>query len=143
MRMTIHLVSKRDFPLLSAAVREARREWWLRYHRNPGHLRRVESAARRLRELLADGPRRRDELVAALEADSTAWNGVGLWVDLVRAPPSGTWKRRRADIFALADDWLGPSDASPEGERSSSCAAISAPSGRGAQTTSPTGRASK
>ena len=32
-----------------------------------------------------------------------AWNGVGLFVDLVRAPPSGTWERRRADIFALAD----------------------------------------
>jgi hypothetical protein len=114
MRMTIHLVSKRDFPLLSAAVREARREWWCRFHRDPGDLRRVESAARRMRQLLADGPRRRDELVAALEGDSTAWNGVGLWVDLVRAPPSGTWKRRRADLFALADDWLGPSDASPE-----------------------------
>jgi hypothetical protein len=67
-----------------------------------------------VRELLADGPRRRDELAAALEADSMTWNGIGLWVDLVRAPPSGTWERRRADLFALADDWLGPADASPE-----------------------------
>jgi hypothetical protein len=25
------------------------------------------------------------------------WNGVGLWVDMVRVPPSGTWERRRAD----------------------------------------------
>jgi len=36
----------------------------------------------------------------------------------VRVPPSGTWERRRADLFALADEWLGgPSDATPEGGR--------------------------
>jgi hypothetical protein len=23
-------------------------------------------------------------------------------------PPSGTWERRRADLYGLADDWLGP-----------------------------------
>jgi hypothetical protein len=23
-------------------------------------------------------------------------------------PPSGTWERRRADLFALADEWVGP-----------------------------------
>jgi len=27
-------------------------------------------------------------------------------------PPSGTWERRRADRLALAEDWLGPCDAS-------------------------------
>jgi hypothetical protein len=32
---------------------------------------------------------------------------AGLWVDLVRVPPSGTWERRRADRLALADAWLG------------------------------------
>src|SRR6266545_3483405 len=26
---------------------------------------------------------------------------------------SGTWEHRRADIFALADEWLGPSAATP------------------------------
>jgi hypothetical protein len=36
------------------------------------------------------------------------WNGVGLWVDMVRVPPSGTWARRRADLYGLASDWLGP-----------------------------------
>jgi hypothetical protein len=36
--------------------------------------------------------------------------GAGLWIDLVRAPPSGTWERRRADLFALASDWVGPPD---------------------------------
>jgi hypothetical protein len=114
MRTTIHLVSRRDFAPFSAAVREARREWWLAYHRGRGDRRRVELGARRVRELLVDGPRRRDELVELLEADSMTWNGIGLWVDLVRAPPSGTWERRRADVFAAADVWLGPSDATPQ-----------------------------
>jgi Winged helix DNA-binding domain len=36
--------------------------------------------------------------------------GVGHWLHMVRAPPSGTWERRRADLFALAEDWLGPAE---------------------------------
>jgi hypothetical protein len=35
-------------------------------------------------------------------------------VDLVRVPPSGTWERRRADRLALAEDWVGPPDATEE-----------------------------
>jgi hypothetical protein len=109
MRVTIHLVSARDFPLFSAGVRKARREWWLRVHRGRENVREVQVAARRVRALLANGPRRRDELVEHLRADAATWNGVGLWIDLVRAPPSGTWERRRADVFAAADGWLPPS----------------------------------
>jgi Winged helix DNA-binding domain len=26
----------------------------------------------------------------------------------VRVPPSGTWERRRADLYAAAEDWVGP-----------------------------------
>jgi hypothetical protein len=33
---------------------------------------------------------------------------VGLWLDLVRVPPSGTWERRRADLFDAAETWIGP-----------------------------------
>jgi hypothetical protein len=44
-----------------------------------------------------------DALVGKEEA-----RGAGLWVDLVRVPPSGTWERRRADLYALAEDWVGP-----------------------------------
>jgi hypothetical protein len=35
-------------------------------------------------------------------------NAMSHWLDLVRVPPSGTWERRRADLFALADGWIGP-----------------------------------
>jgi hypothetical protein len=67
--------------------------------------------------------------------------GVGLWVDLVRAPPSGTWERRRADLFALASNWIGP--ARPTSRRTTpsacSCAATSPASARPrARTSSPT-----
>jgi hypothetical protein len=37
-----------------------------------------------------------------------------MWIDLVRAPPSGTWEHRRADSYALAEKWLGPTDATPD-----------------------------
>jgi hypothetical protein len=109
MRVTIHLVSARDYPLLAEGVRERRREGWLKAHRARVEARAVAAAARRARSLLADGPRRRKELVEHLGADSATWNGVGMWIDLVRAPPSGTWEQRRADLYAVAEDWLAPS----------------------------------
>lgn len=74
----------------------------------------MERMASRTRELLEDGPRKRSELLANLGVDNSMWVGVGLWVDLVRVPPSGTWERRRADLYALAEKWLEPSDPSPE-----------------------------
>jgi hypothetical protein len=114
MRVTIHLVSARDYPLLAEGVRERRRQWWLTSHRGKVDARKIAAAARRARSFLADGPRRRSELVEYLGADNVTWNGVGVWIDLVRAPPSGTWEQRRADLYAAADDWLGLSDATAE-----------------------------
>jgi hypothetical protein len=38
-------------------------------------------------------------------------------LDLVRVPPSGTWERRRADVYAGAEQWLGPNDATQEAGR--------------------------
>ena len=58
------------------------------------------------RRLAGGGELTRKELETLVGRERTA--GVGLWVDLVRAPPSGTWERRRADRFALAEDWIGP-----------------------------------
>ena len=70
----------------------------------------MAGAARTLRRRLAqDGQLRRAEIEELLGKSRAG--GVGLWLDLVRAPPSGTWERRRADLFALAEDWIGP----PEG----------------------------
>ena len=105
MRQTIHLVSRADYWPLALAVREARRPVHLRTWPEPS-AQRLAAAAERVREALADGPMWRRDLEALIGKD--AFRGVGLWVDLVRVPPGGTWERRRADLYALAEDWLGP-----------------------------------
>ncbi len=114
MRSTIHTVSARDYPLFVAGVRGARRESWLRANRRQVAPETVAEAAARARALLAGGPLRRRELVRELDVDSTVWNGIGLWVDLLRAPPSGTWEQRRADLYVAAEDWLPPATAEVE-----------------------------
>jgi hypothetical protein len=106
MRSTIHLVSARDYPALVAGMRAARRGWWLRAARGAADGRTMARTAERLRALLADGPLPRRELLRLLDVDQRIWNGVGLWVDLVRVPPSGTWERRSADLYGLADAWI-------------------------------------
>jgi winged helix DNA-binding protein len=107
MRVTIHVVSARDFPLFASGIRIGRREWWLRVHRKDLEAGLdMEKVAARLREHLAEGPRRASELKELLAADGfpgVVWSGAGLWVDIVRVPPSGTWERRRADLYGLAD----------------------------------------
>lgn len=110
MRVTIHLASRGDYWPIALAVRQPRRAWWLRAARRPDGAPAMEESARRVRDVLADGPARRAEIMAELGFDATTWNGVGLWVDLVRIPPSGTWERRRADLYALAETWVGPPD---------------------------------
>jgi hypothetical protein len=107
MRSTIHLVSAADYWPLAVAVRGARRAHWLRTGRREVGEAEIEAAADRLREALASGATlRRKELDELL--GKPAARGAGLWLDLVRAPPSGTWERRRADLYALAEDWLPP-----------------------------------
>jgi hypothetical protein len=111
MRATIHTVPAADYPLYVAGVRDTRREWWLRAHRRQIEPEVVADAAARTRALLADGPRRSKDLMQALGVNNVIWNGVGLWLDLVRVPPSGTWEQRRADLYVTAETWLGPAEA--------------------------------
>jgi winged helix DNA-binding protein len=111
LRATIHLVSRRDWWPFAVGVREARRRWWLRIYRGRS-AEEMSRAAETLRERLRDGPLPRkaiEELVG-----KEVFNGIGLWIDLVRAPPSGTWERRRADLFADAEAWVGPCEATEE-----------------------------
>jgi hypothetical protein len=110
MRMTIHLVSARDYWPFAVGVQKARRESWLKSQRG----RDVSAAAKRLRSRLANGPMDQAGVDEVLGGDPAVRNGVGLYVDLVRVPPSGTWDRRRADIYASAEQWLGPSEATPK-----------------------------
>jgi len=111
MRATIHIVSKRDFWPLAVAVREAQRAWWLRVHRPPPTASELEKAAREIRALLADGPRKHEELA---KITGRGWRMVGPWLELVRVPPSGTWEQRRARLFQTAESWVGPERVSPD-----------------------------
>jgi hypothetical protein len=111
MRITIHTVSSRDYPLLTEGVRSARRESWKKGHARRVDVQKMPAVAKRVRALLADGPRWRRDVVAELGLDSAQWNGVGMWIDLVRVPPSGTWERPRGDRYGLAETWLGTTQA--------------------------------
>ena len=110
MRVTIHMVSAAEYPLFAAGTRTSRREWWLRTHKNEIEGLDMELVAERLRALLAGGPRKADELKASLAGagfPAVAWSGAGLWLDMIRVPPSGTWARRKADLYGLAEDVVG------------------------------------
>jgi hypothetical protein len=112
LRSTIHLVSRADFWPLAVAIREARRASWRRATKREELSKEAETLRAALRE---NGPMKRkaiEELVG-----KEAFNGIGLWVDLVRVPPSGTWERRRADLFGLAEDWIEPPDVAEDAAR--------------------------
>lgn len=103
MRTTIHIVSRARYWAFALGVRSARRAWALRI---PGADETAWVArAARLRVALEDGPRTVREL-GPLGAGFVGHHG--LWLDLVRVPPSGTWDHRRADRLALAEQWVGP-----------------------------------
>lgn len=114
-RSTIHLVSAGDYWPFVAGVRAGRQEWWLRVQRHDAPAEVVERVAAAVRDRLKQGPQRQADLVRLVEEmglPRMVWNAVGLWLDMVRVPPSGTWERRRADLYGLADAWLGPCTAS-------------------------------
>jgi hypothetical protein len=117
MRTTIHVVSARDYWPFAVAIRQRRREWWHRAHRDGPSSRELGDAAKRLRRRLAHGPLRRAEIDEVVGKERVGVGGVGVWLDLVRVPPSGTWERRRADLYAAADDWLGSADVSLDDAR--------------------------
>ena len=105
MRVTIHLVSAADYWPLALAVRDARRTLWLRASRHAVSAEELAEAAALLRERMREGPVRRSEIDQLVGKERAI--GAGLWEDFVRVPPSGTWERRRADLYGAAEDWLG------------------------------------
>lgn len=112
LRSTIHLVSKADYWPTVLAVRAHRQDWHLRVIKHDPPESAWSAAADRLRAALADGPMHRRQLDELLGAPFRT--GINLWIDLVRVPPSGTWERRSADLFGLAEDWVGPETGTPE-----------------------------
>ena len=109
MRETIHLVSKRDYVPFAAAIRRSGQEWWRRVNKQPEVD--VAPLAGRVRAFMRGQTRTRKELDAFLDDEGAKTIGIGHWVDMVRAPPSGTWDSRRAHTFALAEECVGPLEA--------------------------------
>jgi hypothetical protein len=108
MRATIHLVSAADYWPVAIGVRRGRREAWLgASYRKDYSAKQMSDSARKLRKQLGGGTITRKEIHELLGSDSVVTNGVNMWLDLVRVPPSGTWERRRADLYAAAEHWLG------------------------------------
>ena len=106
MRATIHLVSRADYWPLEIGVKRARAEWTMRVATYRMPRRQLTAAARTLRRGLDGGSLHRKEIEELLGKDPA--RAVGMELDLVRVPPAGTWERRRADLYAAAEDWLGP-----------------------------------
>jgi hypothetical protein len=102
-RSTIHLVSRADYWPFELSVREARLAFYLRVAPPVEDL---SGKAARLREVLREGPLKRADMDKLFGAASRT--GLHHMVSMVRVPPSGTWARRRADIYAAAEDWIGP-----------------------------------
>jgi Winged helix DNA-binding domain len=113
MRSTIHLVSPRDHAVLQPLTRGVLAQVF-----KNGFLRRLGGAAvddviAAGVDLLAERPRTRAELGAALAAQ---WPGaeptalahaVTYHVPLVQIPPRGLWGETGRATWALAEDWLG------------------------------------
>ena len=116
MRGTIHVVARSDYALFAAGIRRAGQRWWRRVNKVPADLD-LEPIARRARAFFVGTTRTRAEVEEFLRASglpgANLW-GFARWVDLVRVPPAGTWDRRRADVFALAEEWVGPLAADEE-----------------------------
>jgi hypothetical protein len=110
MRSTIHVVSRREYWLYVMGIKRARQEWAKRVQALPPE-RELPDGARRIRDQLREGPK----TVKELGDDARGFIGaLSFYVDLVRIPPSGTWEHRRADRLALAEDWVGPNDATED-----------------------------
>ncbi len=114
MRATIHLVSRREYWPMAMAIDEPLREWWFRATRRRPEERRLRAIDRRGRELLEHGPKRKKEILTELGLSPADFAGIGLWTQLVRVPPSGTWEQRRADLFGTAERWIGPTTATAD-----------------------------
>ncbi len=89
-------------------MRESRRALWLRARPDAPSPQAMAGAATTLRRALEAGSLRRKAVEDLIGKERA--HGIHLWLDLVRAPPSGTWERRRADLYATAEEWIGGPD---------------------------------
>ncbi len=109
LRGTIHVVSAADYWPMMAGIERINRQWFSKVQAREIGDTDLDEVVAATREALANGPLRLTELTERLvdrgfHPRAAAWAGFS--VPMVRVPPSGTWERRRADIYGLADAWL-------------------------------------
>lgn len=109
LRVTIHTVSSAEYWLVMAGIERSNRAWSARVQAPQMGSTDMAAVADAVRDELADGPLRFAELAERIERRgfpprAAAW--AQTWVPMLRVPPSGTWERRRADRYALAERWL-------------------------------------
>jgi hypothetical protein len=111
MRVTIHLVSARDYWPFAEGVREARRRIMVK--NTPYSERDLVAGAKRVRSAIAGTTMTTAEMRKLL-GEKGGHISAGYWIDLMRVPPSSTWERRKADIHTLAEEWLEPLAVDPD-----------------------------
>jgi hypothetical protein len=112
LRSTIHLVAAGDWRPFALATRGPRHMLAARTQTHGLSEPELRAVAAALQERLVDGPLTRKQVEEVVGKGWLGW--VGAYVDMVRIPPSGTWERRRADLFHAADTWVPPSGSGPE-----------------------------
>lgn len=117
MRATIHTVAADDYWPMMAGIRRINREWYAKVQAAAIGETDMDAVGGAIREELSSGPMRIGDLSERLSQRgfpprAAMWAATS--VDMVRVPPSGTWERRRADLYALADRWLRAVDVSEE-----------------------------
>jgi len=106
MRGTIHTVAAADYHPFISAIRRSQQAWAARVYGDKGTDR--EQLLARVRESLRGRSLGRNDYIALRgDASDAAWASIDTDAELVRVPPSGTWARRRAHLYGLADDLLG------------------------------------
>lgn len=98
MRLTLHLVSARDYLALAPTFRARRREYLERAGVG------VSSAEAALRRALASGPRSWAELGREIDGFDLR---LGTALPLVHVPPAGDWKYFGRMPLVEAEPWLG------------------------------------
>ena len=106
LRGTIHLVSREDYWAFALVVRPLLRDWFIRGAKGEPSAAEIEGAATRLRAELADGPITQAKIDELVGRPARRW--LNAFLHLLRVPPSGTWQRRRADLYADAEAEVGP-----------------------------------
>ena len=106
MRETIHLVSRRDYPLFAAGIRRSGQEWRLRVDKRTDD-REVAAAARQLARHLRGRTISRKELGAFPAASGTG----STWSACLRAAPGSSAARTRT---GSPSEWVGPLEASED-----------------------------